>query len=156
MNRLQNDNASSTENRLLLTEIALESFKEKPLLGHGSGSFILMVEDNLRFNTKYGEAIDSHGVLQKTLAENGILGFFAWLFILATLIKIFIEAIKNYSAKYPWLTPLILGALGGLFFQFLNTSYYKGKVWLPIVLALLAIKLLDSQSGKIKGKLKNR
>ncbi len=150
MNRLQGDNISSTENRLLLTEIALESFKEKPLLGHGSGSFILMVQDNLRFNTKYGEAIDSHGILQKTLAENGILGFLAWLFILATLIKIFIEAIKKYSFKYPWLTPLILGALGGLFFQFLNTSYYKGKVWLPIILALLAIKLLDNQKENKK------
>ena len=154
MNRLQSDNTSSTENRLLLTEIALKAFKEKPLLGHGSGSFILLVQDNLRFSTKYGEAIDSHGILQKVLAENGVLGFLAWLFILAVLIKIFIKAIKEHSFNYPWLTPLILGALGGLFFQFLNTSYYKGKVWLPIILALLAIKLLDNQSGKRKGKLK--
>ncbi|NCN22335.1 O-antigen ligase family protein [Candidatus Falkowbacteria bacterium] len=154
MGRLQSDNTSSNENRLLLTQIAFEAFKEKPLLGHGSGSFILLVEDNLRFATKYGEAIDSHGVLQKNLAENGVLGFLAWLFILAALIKIFIKAINKYSLNYPWLTPLILGALGGLFFQFLNTSYYKGKVWLPIVLVLLAIKLLDNQNGKMKNKLK--
>ncbi|MBN2854563.1 O-antigen ligase family protein [Patescibacteria group bacterium] len=145
MNRLQNDNVSSTENRLLLTEISFEAFKERPVLGHGSGSFILLVEDNLRFRAKYGEAIDSHGILQKVAAENGIFGILSWLFILVILLKVFIQAIKSYSANNPWLTPLILGSLGGLFFQFLNTSYYKGKVWLPIVLTLLAIKLLDRQ-----------
>ena len=152
MNRLQNDNISSTENRLLLTEIGFEAFKAKPLLGHGSGSFILLVENNLRFASKYGAAIDSHGILQKVAAENGILGLLAWLFILAFLIKIFIEAIKKYHSTNPWLTPLTLGSFGGLFFQFLNTSYYKGKVWLPIVLTLLAIKLLDRQKALVNNK----
>lgn len=148
MNRLQEDNVSSTENRLLLTEISIEAFKEKPILGHGSGSFIRLVDDNVRFRAKYGEAIDSHGVIQKVLAENGLFGIIAWFFIIFYLLKIFYQAIKKYSASHPWLSPLIIGALGGLFFQFLNTSYYKGKVWLPIVLALLAIKLVENNYGK--------
>lgn len=144
MNRLQSDNISSTENRLLLTEISIEAFKQKPILGYGSGYFIKLVENNVRFVAKYGEPIDSHGVLQKTLAENGIFGIISWLFIMLVIIKIFYQAIIKYSKEYPWLTPLVIGAIGGLFFQLLNTSYYKGKVWLPIVLALLAIKLLDN------------
>lgn len=148
MNRLQEDNVSSTENRLLLTEISIEAFKEKPILGHGSGSFIRLVDDNVRFRAKYGEAIDSHGVIQKVLAENGLFGIIAWFFIIFYLLKIFYQAIKKYSASHPWLSPLIIGALGGLFFQFLNTSYYKGKVWLPIVLALLAIKVVENNYGK--------
>jgi len=155
MNRLQNDNKSSTENRVLLTEIAIEAFRQKPLIGHGSGSFILLVQNDLRFRAKYGEAIDSHGVLQKVAAETGILGLLAWLFLLFSLIKLFIRAIKKYSAENPWLTPLILGSFGGLFFQFLNTSYYKGKVWLPIVLVLLAIKLLDNKAETDKLKIKD-
>lgn len=143
MDKLQESNTSSTENRWLLTEIAIEAANEKPILGYGSGYFIKLVDNNLRFRVKYGEAIDSHGILQKVIAENGLLGLLAWLFILAYLLKTFFIAIYKHSAKSPWLTPLILGASGGLFFQFLNTSYYKGKVWLPIVLALLAVELLD-------------
>ena len=143
MNKLQENNTSSTENRWLLTQISIEAAKEKPILGYGSGYFIRLVDNNLRFRVKYGEAIDSHGVLQKVVAENGLLGLLAWLFILAYLLKTFITAIYKHSARSPWLTPLILGAGGGLFFQFLNTSYYKGKVWLPIILTLLAIELLD-------------
>ncbi len=148
MSRLQEDNISSTENRLLLTEIGLEAFKEKPILGHGPGFFIRLVDDNIRFRVKYGEAIDSHGVLQKVLAENGLFGILSWLFILFYLLKTFFRAIKKYSVTNPWLSPLIVGALGGLFFQFLNTSYFKGKVWLPIILALLAIKVVENNYEK--------
>lgn len=152
MSRLQKDNVSSTENRLLLTEISLKAFKEKPVIGYGSGYFIRLVDDNIRFKAKYGEPIDSHGVWQKVLAENGVFGFFSWLFILLYILKIFYKAIKEHHQKNPWLLPLIIGALGGLIFQFLNTSYYKGKVWLPIVLVLLAIKLVENDYEKKAGK----
>ena len=148
MSRLQENNVSSTENRVLLTEISLQALKEKPVLGYGSGSFINLVDKNLRFKAKYGEAIDAHGFIQKTIAENGLLGFIAWTFIFLVILKTFWQAIKKHGSSHYWLSPLILGASGGLFFQLLNTSYYKGKVWLPIVLALLAIKLLDNNYNK--------
>ncbi len=150
MNRLQEENVSSTENRVLLTEIGFDAFKEKPVTGYGSGYFIRLVDNNIRFKAKYGEAIDSHGVLQKILAENGIFAFLAWIFLIIYIIKEFIVAAKKHASKNLWLIPLILGSIGGLFFQFLNTSYYKGKVWLPIVLTLLAIKILDNESRKVK------
>lgn len=150
MTRLQEKNVSSTENRVLLTEISYEAFLEKPLTGQGSGYFIKLVDENTRFKAKYGEAIDSHGVLQKVIAENGIFALLAWIFIIIYLLKTFYKAVLNHASKNPWLLALVLGSIGGLFFQFLNTSYYKGKVWLPIVFTLLAIKILDNESKKIK------
>ncbi len=148
MGNLQSDNISSTENRWILTEISFKSFQDKPLLGQGSGYFIRLVEKDIRFRAKYGDPIDSHGILQKVLAENGLLGLLSWLFILLVLFKEYYQAFVKYNKRAPWLAPLILGSFGGLIFQLLNTSYYKGKVWLPIVVTLLAIELLNNKKDK--------
>ena len=58
------------------------------------------------------------------------------------LISIWWRAWLNNPKSRSWLTPLILGAAGGLLFQLFNTSYYKGKVWLPVAISLAAIRLL--------------
>lgn len=142
MDSLQSANYSSTENRVLLTQIAWERLKQKPILGWGSGQFLQLVDDNLRFRAKYGDPIDSHGVLQKVAAENGIIGLIALAILFIGLISIWWRAWLNNPKSRPWLTPLIIGAFGGLLFQLFNTSYYKGKVWLPVAISLAAIRLL--------------
>lgn len=142
MDSLQTANYSSTENRVLLTKIAWEVLKQKPILGWGSGQFLKLVDNNLRFRAKYGDPIDSHGVLQKVAAENGIMGLMALAILFVELVSIWWRAWLNNSKARPWLTPLIIGAFGGLLFQLFNTSYYKGKVWLPVALSLAAIRLL--------------
>lgn len=148
MSVLQDNNTSSTENRLLLTEISLNAFQEKPLFGQGSGEFINLVDSNIRFKAKYGEAIDSHGVVQKILAENGLFGLAAWFLIIVYLLKFCFLAVKKYYPKVKWVLPFALAALGGIFFQFLNTSYYKGKVWFPLILFMLAIKFSEQLYDK--------
>ena len=148
MSQLQNKNTSSTENRWLLTEIAIQAFYDKPYLGYGDGQFINLVDNNVRFKAKYGDPIDSHGMLQKVLAENGVFGLAAWIFILVYLFKVFYKSLKIYQKRNPWLLPLYLSAGGGLFFQIFNTSYYKGKVWLPITLCLVSISLLEKYYAK--------
>jgi len=152
MGQLQQENTSSTENRWLLTKIAIEAFQDKPYMGYGSGEFINLVDDNLRFKAKYGPAIDSHGMLQKVLAENGAFGLAAWIFIIAALLKHFWFALQKYYHRNLWLLPVIIAGLGGLFFQLFNTSYYKGKVWLPIALALVAINLIEQHALKQSAK----
>ncbi len=148
MERLQEVNIGSTESRILLNNVAFEAFSEKPLLGYGSGEFMRLVDENIRFRAQHGEAIDAHGVFPKILAENGIFGIIAWLFILAYLFKISLLALKRYYPKISWILPLCLAVWGGLFFQLFNTSYFKGKVWLPILLLFLAIKFLDERYVK--------
>jgi len=148
MGELQKNNVSSTENRWLLTEISIQAYNDKPYLGYGSGQFINLVANNIRFTAKYGDPLDSHGMFQKVLAENGIFGLVAWIFILLYLIKIAWQSLKLYQDRNPWLLPLFLAAGGGLFFQIFNTSYYKGKVWLPITLGLCAVSLLEKYYAK--------
>lgn len=148
MSILQDSNTSSTENRLLLTEIATTAFNERPLTGYGSGEFTSLVEDNIRFRAKYGAPVDSHGVLQKVAAENGIFGLLSWLFLFIYLIRLAALNIKKYYPRIKWILPFALASLGGLFFQLFNTSYYKGKVWFPIVLFILAVKFSDERYAK--------
>jgi len=143
MGILQEANESSTENRALLTEISWEAFKEKPVFGHGSGEFVNLVDQNIRFKAKYGAPLDSHGMIQKLAAENGALGLGAWLFLLLYLARLAFMTLRRYNKHLPWMLPFALAAAGGLFFQFFNTSYYKGKVWFPILLFVLAIKFSD-------------
>ncbi len=145
---LQADNVSSTENRWLLTEISWQAFTEKPLLGFGSGSYMDIVAANLRFMAKYGAPIDAHGLLQKIVAENGLLGLAAWLFIILVMANLGRQALLAYPKSRDWLMPLFLAASGGLFFQLFNTSYFKGKVWVPLALALAAIRLLEEKRHK--------
>ncbi len=148
MNELQAKNTSSTENRWLMTEISLQAFAAKPFFGYGSGNFINLIDENIRFKAKYGSPIDSHGSLQKVLAESGAFGLAAFLFLLASLLKTTVSALKKYQRENPWLLPLFIGAWGGLFFQFFNTSYYKGKVWVPIAVLLAAMRLLETKYAK--------
>ncbi len=148
MERLQDANIGSTQSRVLLNNVAINAVKEKPILGHGSGEFINLVDKDIRFRAQHGEAIDAHGVLAKVLAESGIFGLVAWLFIVLYLFKITVLAIKRYYPKISWILPLCLAVWGGLFFQLFNTSYFKGKVWLPILLLFLAIKFLDEKYVK--------
>ncbi len=148
MSVLQEKNTSSTENRVLLTEISLQAFEKKPFIGYGNGEFVNLVGENIRFRAKYGEPLDSHGMLQKLLAENGLIGLGAWLFLLFYLARTAFLSLRKYYPQLKWILPFSLAAGGGLFFQFFNTSYFKGRVWLPIVLFLMAIKFSDELYDK--------
>lgn len=148
MQILQADNTSSTENRVLLTEIAYQNWQEQPIIGQGSGRFTDLVSNNIRFTAKYGSPIDSHGFLQKIAAETGILGLAAWFFLLIIVGQQAFRGIKKYHAHAPWLLPLWIAAGGGIFFQVFNTSYYKGKVWLLITLALIATEFARKKYGR--------
>lgn len=143
---LQEANISSTQNRLLLTDIAFKAFENKPLLGYGTGNFVNLVANNIRFVSKYGDPLDSHGVWQKLLAENGILGLILFaLFSFVIFRKIYLGVLKN-SNDYKLLLPLFVASFGVYFYQFFNTSYYKGRVWLPISLALVALILVEKRN----------
>ncbi len=138
---------SSTQSRLLLTEISVQALLEKPFFGHGSGNFYGIVGDNIRFLAKYGSALDSHGVIQKIIAENGLVGMATFSVFVISLFYILWIAIRSARGT-PFMNiilPLSVGAFGGFFFQFFNTSYYKGKAWLPIGIAIAAAYLMHDK-----------
>ncbi|MDD5031629.1 MAG: O-antigen ligase family protein [Patescibacteria group bacterium] len=133
---------SSTENRILMTEIAWQAFKEKPFFGQGAGEFINLVADNVRFRAKYGAPLDSHGLGQKILAENGLFGVLSFAAFVFCIFSLFYKSLKRYKNNLKLLLPLAVGSFGIFLFEFSNTSYYKGKLWLPIALTLAAIYLI--------------
>lgn len=142
---LQEANVSSTQNRMILTEIAYKAFKNKPALGHGSGSFVDLVASSIRFTSKYGAPLDSHGVWQKILAENGALGVLSFAFFSLFIFRKLYLGLINNKKDYKLLLPLFIASVGIFFYQFFNTSYYKGRVWLPIALSLVALILVERQ-----------
>jgi len=149
MSLFQQNNNGSTSSRWLLTEISWQAFLNRPYFGYGGGQFPNLVADNTRYIAQYGSPIDAHGFLQKILAENGVLGLAAWLFIIVSLFKEASRSIKKYQKDYPWLLPLWLAGGGALFFQIFNTSYYKGKIWLPLALALVAVCLIQKEHERL-------
>lgn len=132
---------SSTENRLLLAEISWQAFLDKPWFGQGSGNFINLVADDIRFRAKYGPPLDSHGVIQKILAENGLAGILSFALLTFNIAYIFYRSLKNNKPEINLLLSLVCGSLGIFIFELFNTSYYKGKLWLPMAVTLAAVNL---------------
>ncbi len=143
---------SSMENRLLMTEISWQAFRQKPFFGQGSGEFINLVANNIRFRAKYGPPLDSHGIWQKILAENGLFGILTFLVFVYCIFSLFYKAVKKYKFDLQLLLPLAIGSLGIFLFEFFNTSYYKGKLWLPIALTLAAVYLIREKKIYVREK----
>ncbi len=132
----------SNQSRFLLTEIAIKEFKANPLIGKGTGEYLNSVSSSIRFRAKHGDPVDSHGIIQKIMLENGFLGLLAFtFFILAIFISLFkILRKKEYLSLY---LPILVAASSVFAFEFFNTSYYKGKLWFLIALALATASLIE-------------
>ncbi|MEI7451828.1 MAG: O-antigen ligase family protein [Candidatus Falkowbacteria bacterium] len=147
VNRISNMeiNQGSTASRLLMTEIAIKAFWAHPILGTGPGSYVSLVANNIRFTANYGDPLDSHGLGQKVLAELGGLGVITFAFFCLFIFVKFFRALRKYPRQVKLLLPLITSSLGIFLFQFFSTSYYKGRVWFPIALTLITIKLIEEK-----------
>ena len=136
----------STKTRLLSTQIAWNNFTESPIFGKGTGRYVDLINRNIRFRAQHGEGTDSNGVFQKVMAENGAVGlitfFFMAFYIFFNLYKDVIKMKKNSNH---YLLPVVLGALSIFIFEFFNTSYYHGKMWVPIAIAWSAMLIEKKQ-----------
>ena len=140
---------SSNATRFDLTGIAWSALKEHPLLGNGVGSFVPLVEETRVFGLEYGDPLDAHGVIQKLIAEVGLLGtiafivFAVWCF--AHLYRAWVSRSER-SASRALLACWFFAVVGSFTFQLFNTSYYGAHLWLPVGLALAAARLFESSS----------
>lgn len=151
MFKLQNEysiGGTSTQSRVVALQVVFEKFQENPMFGFGSGEFINILENNTRFIAKYGAPLDSHGVLQKVLVENGVFAFLFFIVFIWGIVQIFYTKLKEYKKYYKILLPIILGAFGMFVIQIFSTSYYKGKMWLPVALGLAAFNIIKINSKK--------
>jgi O-antigen ligase len=145
--------AQSDVNRLDLIELAFKLFNLHPLFGNGVGTFTILVSQIKWYLLEYGQVIDSHGFIFKTLAETGLFGAITFSLLLAYIIYILLKAYLQ-DKKAPQGILLLggfLAAAGGIAFQLFNTSYFIAKLWLPVGLALTTLKFSSSYfSSKFK------
>jgi O-antigen ligase len=129
--------------RLKLINVTWILFLAHPYLGAGVGTFINNLSQFKWYLIEYGDVVDAHGFLFKTLAEIGLLGTVSFLALLSYIVYLIFRAFqKSLKTQYSW---IILGCLmvgvGQIVFQLFGTGYYWSKLWLPIGLALTCLKL---------------
>lgn len=137
---------SSNSTRLMLSQIAVELFSSSPWVGAGAGTFVDRVGSTRVFLIEYGAPLDSHGFLQKLAAETGLFGLFAFGFILIRLTVLCINGIRSFS-NGPFSRPFIFcvtGMAGAVGYQFFNTSYWTGKMWLPVGVVMVALHVFEN------------
>lgn len=137
---------SSNLNRIALTKIALETFLKHPIVGAGAGTFIEHVARDKWYIIDFGNPSEAHGVVQKLLAEMGILGFVTFFSLLGYVLWRLIGTYQNLKPDSPYkyvLLALLLSSCGSIVFQLFNTSYFVSKLWLPLGVALAAARLAE-------------
>lgn len=131
----------ATYSRLELTIIARDAFMQRPWTGWGSGTYLELVERTIWFPAKYGDPLESHGIIQKVVAETGLVGSLALGYLVGAILYCFYRAVRELQSYRFTLAPLVAGAMGMGVFEIFNTSYYQGKLWVPVSIALAAIAL---------------
>ncbi len=139
--------ASSTSTRLMLSQIAVNLWQQSPVFGVGAGMFYTYVSQTAIFAIEFGAALDSHGFLQKILAETGIVGMVAlavFVFVTIQHVRKSLKTLHHHSMA--WRASLVIAiAAGGAFvYQLFNTDYWTGKLWFPIGLMIAMIPALKS------------
>lgn len=141
---------SSNLNRLALTKIALETFSKHPIVGAGAGTFVEQVARDKWYIIDFGNPSEAHGVVQKLLAETGLLGFLTFFALLSYVIWRLIKTYRGLPAEARFkyvLLAMILSVFGSIIFQLFNTSYFVSKLWLPLGVALAAARLAEEEAG---------
>jgi hypothetical protein len=137
--------SGSTSTRLTLTEIALNLWQSSPWIGAGAGTFTDRVGSTRVFVIEYGNPLDSHGLIQKLLAETGVVGLAAmgwFVFAAAWFVYKRVSDFKLHPRERDIFLILSIAAAGALLYQLFNTNYWTGKLWLPIGIMLASWRSL--------------
>jgi len=140
---------SSNSTRLMLTQIATEVLLSSPVVGGGAGTYVERVGSTQVFLLEYGAPLDSHGFIQKLMAETGSVGLAALLILLLftfRYVRSGLSRIRQLAAREAAL--LLTASAGGVFiYELFNTAYWTGKMWLPLGLLLATLGVLGQESG---------
>jgi len=138
--------SSSNYNRMFLTQISLDAWRKHPWIGNGAGVFQDLVSQEQFYILEFGAPLDSHGVIQKLLAESGALGLATFMlllgYVLWRIVATYRRAVKTDFAASLVILVCFMTAVGSIVFQFFNTSYFVSKLWLPLGVALAATKFV--------------
>ncbi len=132
---------SSNSSRFAMTDIALFMANRSPLHGYGPGMFMSILGGVRDWTQEYGDVLDSHGIVQKIIVEDGFVGLIFILLFFGYLFKKLWTVYRASEDKELYMI-LFMSAVGAVVFQFFNTSYFASVMWLPIGIALSAATFL--------------
>jgi O-antigen ligase len=135
----------STQTRWLSTQIAWKTFKDNIWVGRGTGEYENMLNDSIRFRARHGLGTDSNGIFQKVMAENGLIGLVTLTILVITIFRHLYIQLRKQTESNDFVLPIYLAALSIFIFEMVNTSYYHGKLWLPIAIALSASAIVEKK-----------
>lgn len=142
---LSDEVRGSTDARSLLNQISVHAFRESPIVGIGAGTFTSRVGATYAYIVEFATPRDSHGVLQKILAETGSVGLLSFGLLMALVVLIIradwklIRAQKIRAEAYMY---LVAGAFGLAIYQLFDTTYWTARLWLPVGIVLAAGHIL--------------
>jgi len=132
---------SSTDTRLMLSQLAYSFFRQSPVVGAGAGTFVDRVSQIWIFNYEFGAPLDSHGLLQKVMAETGVVGLLALALFGLALIRHLYRTTRVFIAHKPDLQVylyLAAAVIGAFVYQLFNTTYWTSHLWFPVGIVLAA------------------
>lgn len=135
---------SSTDARAMLSGVAFDAFRQSPWFGVGAGQFVDHVAKTYAYTVEFGTPMDSHGLIQKVMAEAGAFGLLALAVLLIALARRILPPFRSLRFGTPEArayTFLVIGVLGAFAYQLFNTTYWTPKLWLPVGIALAAGRL---------------
>ncbi len=141
---LRQEVASSTDARAMLTGIAWQWFSAHPFVGAGAGTFLSRVDGTWSYRLLFGGAMDAHGVIQKLLAETGILGVTAYALVSVVIARLAVHIVQRLGWAHrigAGVMYAAVGMSGAWVYQLFNTTYWSAKLWLPIGLFFAAANL---------------
>jgi len=138
---------SSTTARLETTRAVMFYFEKSPFIGYGPGMYLRLVGTTWALVQEFGEPLDAHGIVQKLLAETGLVGvILISSFFGICLFKIFKAEKNSFGFDKYLFTTMLLSAGGAVFFQLFNTSYFSGVMWMPIGVSMSAIMMKHKEN----------
>ncbi len=140
----------STQARWYFTEAALYMFAKHPMVGQGVWSFVPRAREIAFLVNHFGTPTDALGIIQKILAEQGLVGLVTFGLFIGWIIKILVGRLSNTNytpeARAAYVVSLFL-VLSPAIFQLFNTLFYTSKMWVPIALALSESILYHGETG---------
>jgi len=143
--------SSSNYNRSLLNDVAWEMFRDAPFFGTGPGTFMTHVSLNHIYIVEFGAPLDAHGFIQKVGGELGLFGLIIYIGLLAYVVYTIYHAYRLVRMKEGeetdafLLLSLLLLACGSIFTQLFQTSYFVGKIWFPLGIAVAGALLMQKK-----------
>jgi O-antigen ligase len=140
---------SSNNERILMWRSAFEMWQDRPILGHGIGSFEkLYPEQYMLENARVESRRYAHSNIFDLLAETGILGLFSYLYLFIAIIKHGFNKIKLFQDKakvvvYGYFISILSFFIHGLTFTNIFISHSANIFWVIIAIYMTDLKLME-------------